>query len=97
MAEVAQTTAPTTEADKPVAHAETDADATMMDAPNTPGGEGANEAVEEANANAWPPKAVTTSRGEILLTLSQSLKAPKGYAYMPVGDYAPFEANYMEK
>ena len=96
MAEVAQTTAPTTDADKPVAHAETDADATMMDAPNTPGGEGANEAVEEANANAWPPKAVTTSRGEILLTLSQSLKAPKGYAYMPVGDYAPFEANYME-
>ena len=78
MAEVAQTTAPTTEADKPVAHAETDADATMMDAPNTPGGEGANEAVEEANANAWPPKAVTTSRGEVLLTLSPSLKAPKG-------------------
>ena len=57
MAEVAQTTAPTTEADKPVAHAETDADATMMDAPNTPGGEGANEAVEEATERAEEARA----------------------------------------
>jgi len=96
MAEVAQATAPAMEVDKPVAHAETDVDATMMEAPNTPGAEGANEADEEANANAWPAKAVTASRGEVLLTLTQSLKAPKGYAYMPVGDYAPFEANYIE-
>ena len=44
----------------------------------------------------WPAQAVSAGRGEILLTLTQSFKAPKGFAYMPSGDFAPFEANWQE-
>lgn len=52
--------------------------------------------VAAATTGSWPEKAVTAERGEILLTLNQSIKAPKGYAYMPSGDYAPFEATWQE-
>jgi len=49
-----------------------------------------------AGAMNWPAQAVSAGRGEILLTLNQSFKAPKGFAYMPSGDFAPFEANWQE-
>ena len=81
----AATTAPAGAADgeKPDARATEAGDGAMTDAPNTPAEDGA---ITEAAAATWPANAVSAVRGEILLTLNQSMKAPKGYAYMPAGD-----------
>lgn len=68
-----------------------DAPMTEAEAPATPDAPPA-----PASSGAWPPHVVTAERGEILLTLNQSMKAPKGYAYIPAGDYAPFEAAFVE-
>ena len=64
---------------------------TEAEAPGTP-----DAPAPAASSDAWPPNVVTAERGEILLTLNQSMKAPKGYAYIPAGDYAPFEAAFVE-
>ena len=99
----AAATAPAGAADgeKPDARATEAGDGAMTDAPNTPAEDGAiTEAAAAAGANAaaatWPANAVSAARGEILLTLNQSMKAPKGYAYMPAGDYAAFDSNWLE-
>lgn len=86
------------DAEKVIAEPVVAEDATMADAPATPGTDvaGAEDAPQEAAQGKWLANAVKAERGEILLTINQSIKAPKGYAYMPAGDYAPFEANWME-
>ena len=91
MTTVASATAP--DAEKADVGATEGGDGAMTDAPNTPAEGGA---VTAAAVATWPANAVSAARGEILLTLNQSMKAPKGYAYMPAGDYAAFDSNWLE-
>jgi len=81
------------ECEKVETEAPIDVDAPMIEAeaPGTP-----DAVAARATSEKWPPHSVAAQRGETMLTLNQSMKAPKGYAYIPAGDYAPFEAAFAD-